>query len=495
MTARLRRLLQRWLPRSLLGRMLALTLLAVVLAQGISSAIWFATYRAQEMEGLLQSSRSLAYSVAATTRFFQKLPPEYRNIVLDQLRNMGGTRFFVSLNEKAIPLKALPDTERKGQVIAAVRDVLTRRLGEPYALNVEFVAPDNLRVFNSEMKLKDLPRSWANYALKLAPINPPVLVTQIEIAPDEWLYLAAMLPAPYVSLEDQGVPTQQIFFITLMTLFLLSFIALLVRWQTRPLRRLAYAARDMPVADSSPPLTEQGSSEIVAVTRAYNAMRSRIQRYLNDREQLFSAISHDLRTPITRLRLRTEMLDDESLRSQFESDLSELDLLVKGALQSVKDVDIHENIEAVNMNQLVDMITGPSREIPGQVTITGAAHRPYRGKPLALKRCLGNLFDNALKYGRRVHIRIDDSDARLTLHFDDQGPGIPEAQLERIFEPYYRLRSGQIVPGHEEDNDQSGYGLGLGIARNIAHAHGGELRIKNRAEGGLRVSLYLPRNG
>lgn len=486
--AGLRSLLQRWLPRSLLGRMLTLTLLAVILAQAISSTIWFATYRAQEMEGLLQSSRSLAYSVAATTRFFKKLPLEYRHIVLDQLRNMGGTRFFVSLNEKAIPLRALPDTERKSQVIEAVREVLTQRLGQPYTLKVEFVAPDNLRVFNSEMKLKDLPRSWANYALKLAPINPPVLVTQIEIAPNEWLYLAAMLPAPYVSLEDKGVPTQQIFFITLMTLFLLSFIALLVRWQTRPLRRLANAARDMPVTDSAPPLTEHGSSEIVAVTRAYNAMQSRIQRYLKDREQLFSAISHDLRTPITRLRLRTEMLDDETLRSQFESDLSELDLLVKGALQSVKDVDIHENIEAVNINQLVDMITGPARETPGQVAITGAAHRPYRGKPLALKRCLGNLFDNALKYGQRVHILLEDSDAELTVHFDDEGPGIPDTQLERIFEPYYQLGAGH------NDDPQSGYGLGLGIARNIAHAHGGELHIENRAEGGLRVSLHLPRS-
>ncbi len=489
LTARVRSLLTRWLPRSLLGRMLSLTLLAVLLAQAISSAIWFATYRAQEMEGLLQSSRSLAYSVAATTRFFKKLPLQYRHIVLDQLRNMGGTRFFVSLNEKAIPLKTLPDTNRKKQVIAAVRDVLTQRLGQAHTLKIEFVAPDNLRVLNGQMKLKDLPRSWANYALKLAPIDPPVLVTQIEIAPDEWLYLAAMLPSPYVSLEDQGVPTQQIFFITLLTLFLLSFTAVLVRWQTRPLRRLANAARDMPVADSALPLTEQGSSEIVAVTRAYNAMQARIRRYLNDREHLFSAISHDLRTPITRLRLRTEMLDDEELRSRFESDLSELDLLVKGALQSVKDVDIHENIESVDINQLMEMITGPARATPGQVAITGAARRPYRGKPLALKRCLGNLFDNALKYGERVHIYINDSDSALTLCFEDEGPGIPEAQLGRIFEPYYRLGAGQGT------DDQSGYGLGLGIARNIAHAHGGELTIENRAQGGLRVSLNLPRHG
>lgn len=487
---RFKALAHRSLPKSLLGRMLTLTLLAVLLAQGISSAIWFATFRAQEMEGLLQSSRSLAYSTAATGRFFKSLPLQYRHIVLDQLRNMGGTRFFVSLNEKRIDLEALPDTDRKRQVLAVVRAVLQQRLGQSHTLDVEFVAPENLRILNSEMKLQDLPRSWANYALKLEPINPPVLVTQIEIAPDEWLYLAAMLPAPYVSLEDSGVPTQQLFFIVLMTLFLLTFIGVLVRWQARPLRRLARAAREMPMNDERPPLEERGSAEIVAVTRAFNAMQHRIQRYLHDREQLFSAISHDLRTPITRLRLRSEMLEDEALRRKFEADLSELDLLVKGALQSVKDTDIHENIEAVDINQLLEHITGPAQQEPGRVQILGRALRPYRGKPLALKRCIGNLFDNALKYGQRVTIRIEDDGSRLRLIFDDEGPGIPDSQLERIFEPYYRL----LRDRDHLSRKREGYGLGLGIARNIAHAHGGELDISNRPEGGLRVALSLPRH-
>ncbi|BES72045.1 two-component system sensor histidine kinase GtrS [Marinobacter nanhaiticus D15-8W] len=470
-------------PRSLLTRMLLLTLLAVVIAQGISTAFWYTTFRAQENEGLLNSSRNLAYSAAATVRFFKSLPLEYRHIVLDQLRNMGGTRFFVSLNQQEISLKALPDTDRKMRVVDAVQGVLRERLGGSFPIRVEFVAPENVRILNSQMKLSDLPPSWANYALNLDPINPPVLVTQIEIAPDEWLYLAAPLPAPYVSLEDTGLPKQQILSTVLLTIFLLNFIALLVRWQTRPLRRLASAAREMPFDDERPPLAEQGSSEVVDVTRAFNTLRERIQRYLKDREQLFTSVSHDLKTPITRLRLRSELLDDELLRTKFEKDLQELDLLVKSALQSVKDNDIYENMESVDVHALIDQVTEPAAKTPGKVTLVGKALRPYRCKPLALRRCIGNLFDNALKYGERVTIRIEDSPETLALHFEDEGPGLAPRELTRIFEPYYR--ASPSTPGD---------GLGLGIARTIAHAHGGDVEASNRAERGLRLSLILPRN-
>ncbi len=481
--SKLKSLLERFRPRSLLTRMLLLTLLAVVMAQGISTTFWYATFRAQEDEGLLNSSSNLAYSAAATVRFFKSLPLEYRHIVLDQLRNMGGTRFFVSLNEQEIPLKALPDTDRKVRVVSVVSNVLRQRLGGDLPIRVEFVAPENLRILNSRMKLTDLPPSWAGYALNLDPINPPVLVTQIEIAPSEWLYLATPLPAPYVSLEDPVLPRQQIFFIVMVSIFLLSFIALLVRWQTRPLRRLAKAAREMPFDDDRPPLAEQGSSEVVAVTRAFNTLRERIQRYLKDREQLFTSISHDLKTPITRLRLRSELLDDDLLRDKFEKDLQELDLLVKSALQSVKEHDVYENMEAVDVHGLIDQVTEPAAKEPGKVTLVGRALRPYRCKPLALRRCIGNLFDNALKYGERVTIRIEDSPEILTLHFEDEGPGLAPEQLSKIFDPYYR--ASPTAPGD---------GLGLGIARGIAHAHGGEVEASNRAERGLRLTLFLPRN-
>ncbi len=471
----------RLVPRSLLGRMLFLTLLVVLVAQALSSVIWLSQLRTSQMEGLLTSARSLAQSMAASVSYIRSLPLGYRPMVLDQLRSMGGTRFFVSLNDKPLDMQVLPETPRKRAVLDEVEVVLRERLGKQVDLSLHFVAPDDLRIFNSGLKLDELPRSWAHYALTLEPVNPPVLVTQIQIGPSEWLYLASLLPEPYASLEDQGLPTQQLWFILLTSSFLLLFIGLLVHWQSRPLKRLARAAREMSLGAEVEPLPEAGGSEVADVSRAFNSMRERISRYLSERSQLFSAISHDLRTPITRLRLRVELLEDEAVQAKFSRDLDDLELLVKGALQCVKDTDIHENIEQVDLNHLLHGLVEPYLG-SGRVTLEGEAHASYPGKPLALRRCIGNLVDNALKYGERAHLQIEDSAEAFVLHVDDEGPGVPEQKLEQVFEPHFRLA------GH-----QQGYGLGLGIARNLAHSHGGELSLQNLRDGGLRVTLWLPR--
>jgi signal transduction histidine kinase len=363
--------------------------------------------------------------------------------------------------------------------------VLRQRLGSEPNISVSFVRPEDLRIFNGGIKLDELPRSWAHYALSLEPINPPVLVTQIELAPGEWLYIASLLPEPYTTLEEQDLPAQQVWFIVLTSSFLLLFIGLLVHWQSRPLKRLARAAREMSLGTVVEPVVEGGGSEVVEVSRAFNAMRERISRYLSERSQLFSAISHDLRTPITRLRLRVELLDDEAVQAKFSRDLDELELLVKGALQCVKDTDIHENIEPVDLNQVLHCLVEPylSPAGNGRVTQQGKAAAFYPGKPLALKRCIGNLIDNALKYGQKAHLHVDDDAEAFVLHVDDEGPGVPEQRQEQVFEPHFRLAGKQ----------QQGYGLGLGIARNIAHSHGGEVSLQNLREGGLRVTLRLPR--
>ncbi|AXO87277.1 HAMP domain-containing protein [Pseudomonas parafulva] len=474
---------RRWrlLPRSLLGRMLLLTLLVVLIAQGLSSLIWLAQLRASQVQGLRASASSLAHSMSASVSYFRSLPVAYRPMVLDQLRSMGGTRFFVSLNDKPLDMSVLPVTSRKQAVIEVVSEVLHERLGQGMEISVEFVSPDDLRIFNSGLKLDELPRSWAHYALTLEPLNPPVLVTQIRLDEGEWLYIASLLPEPYTGLEPQGLPRQQIGFIVLTTALLLLFIGLLVHWQSLPLKRLARTAREMSLGADVPPVAEAGGSEVVEVGRAFNAMRERISRYLTERSQLFSAISHDLRTPITRLRLRVELLEDEALQAKFSRDLDELELLVKGALQCVKDTDIHENIEPVDLNQVLEILAEPYLR-DGRVTVEGKVLAPYQGKPLALRRCIGNLIDNAIKYGERAHLRIIDGPEAFVLQVDDQGPGVPEQRLEQVFEPHFRLAA-----------QQQGYGLGLGIARNIAHSHGGEVSLLNLREGGLRVTLCLPR--
>ncbi|WP_409421481.1 ATP-binding protein [Pseudaeromonas sp. ZJS20] len=482
-------LLGHLVPRSLLSRMLLLLLLAIILAQSLISSLWLQQLEKRELEGMMSATRNLALSAASTVNFFQSLPVEYRHIALDQLRNMGGSRFFVSLNQEPIKLKPVADSQAKHQAISEVRQVLTQKLGQRMNIKVDFADPATLHVFNNETLLSDIPPSWARYTLIIEPLNPPILVTQIEINPGQWLYLAALLPEPYMSLDEASLPASQFRFILLLTAILFLFTFILVRWQTRPLRHLADAAVNLGKDIDQASLPEEGASEIVAVTRAINIMQHRIKRYIDDRERLFSSISHDLKTPITRLRLRVELLDDEQLITRFNKDLDDLEMMVKGALQTVKDTDIHENIELLDINQLLEQIAEVYNLHETLMVIEGRTKKPYRGKPLALKRCIGNLVDNAIKYGRRVRVIVMDDleehmDAEVVLlYFIDEGPGLPAEQLEKIFEPYYRL-----------DKNTPGTGLGLGIARSIAHAHGGDLVLENRPSGGLQAVLSLPRH-
>lgn len=480
----------RLVPRSLLSRMLVLLLLAIVLAQSLISGIWMQQFQKRELDGIIQASRDLANSAAATAAFFKSLPTKYRPIALDQLRNMGGSRFFVSLNKEKITLHAIPDNVKKQLVLQQILVTMHQRLGAHQHIEADFSYPNDLHVFNNQTLLSDLPPSWSRYTLLMEPINPPILVMQLQLENGDWLYLAALLPAPYMSLDEDTVSPHQFRFIILLTIILFPFTFALVRWQTRPLRHLASAAISLGKDIDQPPLPEAGASEIVAVTRAMNIMQLRIRRYISDREKLFSSISHDLKTPITRLRLRVELLDDETQIAKFEKDLNDLEMMVKGALQTVKDTHIHENIESIDINQLLEYMAEDYNMLSPHMTIEGHCKHPYRGKPLALKRCIANLIDNAIKYGDQARVIVmddlesDQKNNMLYIYVIDEGPGIPEHLINKVFEPYYRI----------EHENTTGNGLGLGIARSIARAHGGDLVLENRPQGGLQALLSLPRN-
>lgn len=473
---------KKWWPKSLLARTLWFTLLAVFLAQLIATLIWYGQTKQRDLEGLESASASMANMFASTVTFFQSLPLEYRHIVLDQLRNMGGTRFFVSFNEEEIRIDPIPDSQMKNTAVRVFQDVLHEKLPRLDVIRVEFSRPETLQVLKNGILLSDLPRSWAHYTLSLEPFNPPILVVQLELAENEWLYIAALLPAPYVTLEDEIITGQQILFLLFTTALLLAFTFFMIRRQTKPLKRLANAANALSLDIYQPPLAEEGASELVTATQAFNRMQRRLRRYLDDREHLFSAISHDLKTPITRLRLRAELIDDEDKIDKFNRDLDELEMMVKGALQTVKDTDLHENLTQVDLSELLRSIAERHNSPTVKVHLPDVQIAPMTGKPLALKRCLSNLIDNGVKYGREVTVIASDHPDGLALIINDQGPGIPAEKLEAVFEPYFRLAK-----------DAEGHGLGMGIARNIIHAHGGDLTIHNAEAGGLEVKVYIPR--
>ncbi|KIN12206.1 histidine kinase [Vibrio mytili] len=473
-------LIKRFKFNSLVNRTLGLTLLAVILAQGVATTIWYTESKQKELAGIRDASQSMANMFASTVTFFQSLPVGYRHIVLDQIRNMGGTRFFVSFNREALIVEPFKDTPLKLASIKAVEEVLSKKLPKVDSILVDFSLPENLRLLKNDIYLNDLPRSWAHHTLTLSPIDPPVLVVQLELAKGEWLYIAALLPAPYVNLDDTLIGREQILFLIFSTTILLMLTYLLMKRQVKPLKRLAQAANEMSMDVEQAPLKEEGASELVTATRAFNWMQQRIRHYISDREQLFSSISHDLKTPITRLRLRAELLESDVKREKFNRDLDDLEMMVKGALQTVRDTELHENTAYVDLNEVITSVIEPYNQPQERVTFTPNPIEPIVAKPLAIKRVIGNLVENAVKYGDTAEITLQRLDTGITIEICDHGPGIPEDQLELVFEPYYRLA-----------DDGQGHGLGLGICRNIVRGHGGDLIIDNLPNSGLRAQVFV----
>ncbi|MFV0575657.1 MAG: ATP-binding protein [Vibrio sp.] len=472
-----------WKSQSLVSRTLMLTLLTVVMAQGISTAIWYSNSRQQEVEGIKMTTVSMASLFASTVSYFQALPVHYRHVIMEQLRKMGGTRFFVSFNHEYLNIVPIDDSRLKQIAIDSMSNALQSKLNNVKSIHVDFAHPEQLKILKNDIYLSDLPKSWAHYSLTLAPLNPPIMVVQIELDSDEWIYIAALLPPPYNTLEDKVLPPSQWLYLLLSTALLLTFTYFMIRRQVRPLRNLARAANQMIVDGEQTPLPEEGANELVTATLAFNRMQQRIRHYVMDREQLFSSISHDLKTPITRLRLRAELLDDEVKRAKFNRDLDDLEMMVKGALQCVHDTELHENSTLVYLNDLLEVAAETHNANQQKVLLPSETISPVLGKPLGLKRVMTNLIDNGVKYGKRVQVNCQQTDDHVELNFIDEGQGIPESQLESVFEPYVRLAK-----------DKEGHGLGLGICRNILHAHGGTIEVSNVPSGGLRVRVILPFN-
>ena len=477
--------LWRWLPQSLMGRLSLVMVAGVLLTQLAGSLIWATQLRAKADGDVRIAARYLGHSASNAIRFFRSVPANYRPLLIQQFRDMGGTRFFVSLDSAPVTVQPIAGQALADTAAQTVLDTLRTDLPSLNHFQLDFAWPDQLAVSNDGVKLGDLPESWVQHILLIQPDPAPVLVIQAELEPGNWLYLASLMPNPYFLNSNDPLSIDRLLLqgVSLAAVLLLSILVVL-RWITRPLAMLSDAAEAFGQDGHAPELPETGSREFINTARAFGAMRLRIQKYLEDRERLFISISHDLRTPITRLKLRSELLEDDALRAEFEEDLDELDMMVKGALQTVKDSDIHENPTVVRLDNLIARMIRGARLSGHDVSFTPAGIS-VRAKPLALKRAIGNLLDNALFYGERAAIQVRADDEWVEIEVLDHGPGVPEEALASLFDPHVRLL-------HGRGQNEGGMGLGLGIARSIVQAHGGQLVLANRPEGGLSARIRLP---
>ena len=222
--------------------------------------------------------------------------------------------------------------------------------------------------------------------------------------------------------------------------------------------------------------------------RAFNLMRARLDRYVRDRTAMLAAVSHDLRTPITSLRLHAEFVEDTETKAKIFAALDEMQRMTEDALAFIREDMRREETRTVDLHALLDSVAADLAELGHDIAVADSGRVLVACRPAALRRALRNLLENAADYGGRAAARVERDDAEIRVVVEDEGPGIPEDELERVFEPFVRLEASR-------SRDTGGSGLGLAISRSIVRGHGGDVRLANRVEGGLRATVALPEGG
>ncbi len=274
-----------------------------------------------------------------------------------------------------------------------------------------------------------------------------------------------------------------ILFLSLLLLLTLAGVWI-ARRMTRPMAALATAADQVGRGEESPILPERGPREVRRTISAFNRMQERLQRQLCDRTLMLTAISHDLRTPITALRLRADYIEDAEMREKTLATLAEMEGILTVTLDFARDETAEERSRPVDLTSMLQSLCDDHAHLGGSCTFSGPERLIIDCRPTAMRRALGNLIENAIDYGGEAQVALRQERDAVIIWVEDSGPGIPEGKLEQVFTPFCRLEQSR-------GRDTGGIGLGLALARTLIHAHGGELSLENRPEGGLRAIVRL----
>ncbi len=489
----IRQRLKALLPRSLAGQMIALLLLALVVAQGVTLAI----YLDERRHAVRAAERAQVISrLVSVVRLLGDTPPELSERIT---RTASGPRLgFWLAGKSAVDAGDPADLDRPLQ--RRLRDQLEGTGSGPVLVRLEeserFLAwrkarrqarfedddeddhagDDHAEDHHAEWRKRDY---WEKRRHRL----PLSLTISVRLADGRWLNAATLVPfnAPawaWPSLLSMG----------LMALAILVIVVLSVRRITRPLRTLAAAADSFGRGQDGESVAEAGPEEVRRTIHAFNEMQDRLRRFVADRTGMLAAISHDLRTPITTLRLRAEFIEDPEIRDKILETLDEMQQMTEATLAFLREDAAREDSRQVDLAALIQSLCDDLADTGQEVAFAGAGRTPFVCRPVALKRALANLIENAVAYGDRARVALREEESELCIVIDDDGPGVPPERMEAVFEPFVRLEDSR-------SRETGGVGLGLAIARSIARGHGGEVTLENRPEGGLRAILSLPKAG
>ena len=434
-------------PRSLFARLMLIWIVGLAAVLAVSFMLFVGE---RERVGRAALFEGIAQEIAATADVLDRLSPAERERWIDEL---GRRRLRFALRPPGEPaeFRALPEHP----LLNALREAMPDRMPTLHA--VERAA---------------MPHAMLMASIRLAD-GTPLLVRLPGLGPG--LARGPRLPPPDRLLA------------ALLALIggvsLLAWIA--VRLATRPLSRMAEAARALGENPERAPIDTTGPTEVAQAAAAFNQMQQRIREHVADRTRILAAISHDLQTPITRLRLRAEMVDDEALRGRIQSDLDAMQALVKEGLAYARSLDERQPAQPIDLDGLLSALRADAEDMGWTVSVEGKALRRSLGQPTALRRALWNLIENGVKFGGRVEVHLTESIDGFEIRIRDHGPGVPEAELDKVFEPFYRTESSR-------SRETGGTGLGLAIARNLLRAQRGDVALRNHPGGGLEAIVTLP---
>lgn len=476
----------RW-PRTLVGRSILVLLAAVLISNAAGLALYLGERRSLQITA---RERATAERVVDAARLIEASPPAYRQRLVRSLRGAG-------LRLQWADGPVVEGADAAGTRVRLLRRMFVDELGEDpgdglrlNAGNLTFPAEAGGNTVRPQTRGaspgggfgREHGGRWALASGDGAPVE--ILRGGLRLGDGSWLNFAAPLAV------QPPVWTSPMLLLVAATSLTAAAIAAFAIWRASvPLSMFAAAAERLGHDLDARPLDERGPQEVVGAARAFNGMQARLQRMVRQRTQMLAAMSHDLRTPLTRLRLRAELIDDASQQEKMLADLDQMEYLIATSLEFARDAFSGETPARLDIAALVQTICDEATDAGGCVRYHGPERAPFTARQMALRRAVANLIDNAMRHGQEVDVGLavngDAKNERAEITVDDDGPGLPESELGKVGEPFYR-------PDSSRSREGGGAGLGLAIVRAAAAAHGGTIALCNRPTGGLRATLAIP---
>ena len=470
------------IPSSLVGQMVTVVLLALLVAQLLSLIILGMAYKSV----ITDSNRMLRFQqVHSLVDLLEDSPEDLYPAVLSASRTPY--TWFTVTQESQVDSREMDRVERR------LKKRLKVLLGNDYSNRIRVQArreslentpelsecddPKCSRTRNHNgkhaRKMEHRQREQFRKASKLISLK-----VSVQMQNGLWLNLRAS--APTIPPLAAG---QTVIFLLISIILVLLTLAIMVRRITRPLHMLTVASQKLGMGEQVESLPVKGPKDIKETIHAFNEMNHRLQRFVSDRTRMLAALSHDLRTPITTMRLRVELMPESSDRDRLLVTLNEMQQMSEATLAFMRQASDNEVTRKVELNSMLSSMCDDYADLGKNVTFVESDEVIISCRPVSLKRAFRNLIENAVNYGEQARVSLQASDNKVSIIIEDSGPGIPQERMEKVFEPFFRLESSR-------NRDTGGIGLGMAIARNVIRNHGGDIMLEN-TECGLKVEVEV----